>query len=140
MSRPHGRARVSRSYPESFGTCDRCGFWYNLKDLKWQFEYAGRGLYNTHFLLCDRCLDDPQPQLMARILPADPRPVLNARVEPFSYDETTYFGVEPGTPNTIGAFGPDFGSAFSTGYTGIPGVIYCEDGVTALVLEGNNPE
>lgn len=66
--------------------CDRCGIWYNLVTLHWQYEFAGRGLYNTHYLFCQRCLDTPQPQLKARIIPADPRPKLNARVEPFAVD------------------------------------------------------
>lgn len=86
MSRPHGRARVNSRYPEAFGVCQRCGIWYNLVTLRWQFEFAGRGLYNTRYLFCPRCLDTPQPQLKARIIPADPVPKLNARVEPFAVD------------------------------------------------------
>lgn len=86
----HGRAKVSPSSPSAFGVCDRCSIWYNLADLKWQFEYAGTRLQNQRLLVCVRCLDDPQPQLKARILPPDPVPVMNARPEQFFIDENTF--------------------------------------------------
>ena len=91
MSRPHGRARVSPRHPEAFAVCDRCAGWLNLVDLRWQYEFAGRGLYNTRYLFCQRCLDTPQPQLKARIIRADPVPKLNARVEPFAIDNESGF-------------------------------------------------
>jgi len=82
-----GRARTDPSNPEAFGVCQRCGIWHQLNDLQWQFEYIGRGLQNQNLLFCERCLDEPQPQLQARILPPDPVPVLNARPETFLIDE-----------------------------------------------------
>lgn len=77
--------------------------------MQWQYEFSGKGLYNTRFLFCERCLDEPQPQLKARRIKADPRPVLNARPEPFSIDDYSGFTLAEG------AFGPDFGPAFGSG-------------------------
>lgn len=94
--RQHGRARVSPSSPSAFGVCDRCSIWYNLRALRWQYEYAGTRLQNQHILVCDRCLDNPQPQLKARILPPDPVPVMNARPEQFFVDETTLLATNDG--------------------------------------------
>jgi hypothetical protein len=91
--RPHGRyARVDPQNPEAFAQCDRCGFWYNLRDLVWQDQWAGTKLYRTGALVCrtgNRCYDKPQEQLRTIILPPDPRPVLNARVPNFLYEEQT---------------------------------------------------
>ena len=36
-----GRAHASISRPSAFAVCDRCGNWYNHKDLVWQFDWAG---------------------------------------------------------------------------------------------------
>lgn len=83
-----GRAVADASSPRAFAVCDRCGMWYNHSDLRWQFDYRGRQLANLRILVCETCLDDPQPQLKPRILPPDPLPVLNARTEPYFYDET----------------------------------------------------
>lgn len=88
--RMHGRAKVSPSSPSAFGVCDRCSLWYNLADLHWQYEYAGTRLQNQRRLVCERCLDVPQPQLQARILSPDPVPVMNARPEQFFIDENTF--------------------------------------------------
>src|SRR6516225_7197108 len=89
--RPHGRARVDPDNPEGFGQCDRCGFWFNLRDLQWQHEWAGVQLYNKRILVCtaNNCLDVPQEQLRTIILPPDPPPLLNARVPDYAYEEQT---------------------------------------------------
>jgi hypothetical protein len=79
-----GRARVSASNPQAAAICDRCGFVFNHVDLKFQYDYAGAGLYNKRILVCDRCDDIPQHQLKAIVLPADPVPVINPR--PQDYD------------------------------------------------------
>jgi hypothetical protein len=94
--RYHGRAKVSPSSPSAFGVCDRCGIWHSLRDLTWQFEWAGTRLQNLRLLVCDRCLDVPQPQLKARIIPPDPVPVFNARPENFSVDENTFLVTNDG--------------------------------------------
>ena len=87
--RPHGRARVNSQSPEGFGVCDRCGAWYNLIDLSWQFQWAGTHLQNLRILVCQPCIDIPQEQLRTIILPPDPPPLLNARVPDFEFEEYT---------------------------------------------------
>jgi len=88
--RQHGRAEVDAWQPRSFGVCDRCGFLYNLDDLKWQKQYAGVGVVSLEILVCDRCLDRMQPQLTATILPIDPEPIMDPRPEYYAVDEVDY--------------------------------------------------
>ena len=78
-----GRARVSASAPQAAAICDRCGFVYNFVDLQWQHEWRGAALLNIRILVCRDCLDKPQEQLRAIVLPADPVPIINARVQDF---------------------------------------------------------
>ena len=86
--RTHGRARVSAKNPQAFAICDRCAMLYNHVDLQWQYDWAGASLINKRMLVCQPCLDTPQQQLRAIILPADPVPIVNPRVEPYAFDET----------------------------------------------------
>lgn len=79
MSGPHGHLVVNPSNPQASAVCQRCGFYFNLNTLQWQFEWAGNVLLNTNLLFCRQCLDDPQPQLQARIIRPDPLPKINAR-------------------------------------------------------------
>jgi hypothetical protein len=88
--RPHGRARVSVRNPQAFGICDRCGFLYNHVNLSWQFDWAGANLINKRILVCETCIDTPQEQLRAIVLPADPNPIMNARVDIFTEAESDY--------------------------------------------------
>lgn len=91
-----GRAKVSSSNPRAFGICDRCGFLYNHDNLQWQFDWAGASLINKRILVCNSCLDVPQEQLRAIVLPADPVPIMNPRVENYAKAETDYLTtVEP---------------------------------------------
>jgi hypothetical protein len=76
-----GRARVSASRPRAFAVCDRCGIWFNHDKLRFQFDWAGTSLVNKRILVCGPCVDRPQEQLRAIILPADPMPILNPRPE-----------------------------------------------------------
>lgn len=85
-----GRARVSATNPQAAAICDRCGFVFNHVDLKFQFDYAGAGLYNKRILVCDRCDDDAQPQMKAIVLPPDPVPVLNPRPQDYSLANNDY--------------------------------------------------
>jgi len=82
--RPHGHAFVNPSAPSAWGRCDRCGFIYNHKALRFQFDFRGPQLQNLRFLVCERCYDKPQAQLKPILTTQDPVPVLNAR--PDSYD------------------------------------------------------
>jgi len=83
-----GRAHASITRPRAFAVCDRCGIWYNHNKLRWQFDFAGVGLVNKRLLVCGLCLDTPQHQLRAIILPADPIPILNPRLEMYRDDES----------------------------------------------------
>ena len=85
-----GRARISSKNPQALAICDRCGFTYNHVDLAWQYDYAGAGLINKRILVCNPCMDTPQEQLRAIILPSDPVPIMNPRVETYSEAENTY--------------------------------------------------
>ena len=83
-----GRARTSASNPQAHAICDRCGFRYNLVNLKWQFDWRGASLMNIRLLVCNDCYDTPQEQLRAIIVPADPVPVMNPRIQDFVTAET----------------------------------------------------
>lgn len=87
MRRNPRNADVNRSSPRAWGTCERCGFVWNLHKLGWQFDWRGTQLANTRHLVCPNCMDKPQRQLGTIILPPDPLPVLNARPEQYSFDE-----------------------------------------------------
>jgi len=78
-----GRARISPSSPQAAGVCDRCGAVVNHVDLRQQTQYAGAGLITFNLLVCDRCLDVPQPQLKSIAIPADPLPVINPRPQDY---------------------------------------------------------
>jgi len=74
--------------PRAWGTCDRCGFIWNLHRLQWQYDYRGsQQLQNLRILVCPKCYDTPQPQLSPVILSPDPPPIFNARPEPYALDE-----------------------------------------------------
>jgi hypothetical protein len=47
-------------------------------------------LQNTRLLVCRSCLDTPQEQLRAFVLPADPVPIVNARVQDFDAAASNY--------------------------------------------------
>jgi hypothetical protein len=82
--RPHGHAYANPSSPSAWGRCDRCGFIYNHKTLRFQFDYRGPQLQNLRFLVCEKCYDKPQAQLKPIMVSQDPVPIINAR--PDSYD------------------------------------------------------
>jgi hypothetical protein len=85
-----GRARTSSSGPQAHAICDRCGFRYNHVDLQWQYDWRGAALQNVRILVCNSCLDVPQEQLRAIVVPADPTPIMQARVQDFAAAETDY--------------------------------------------------
>lgn len=85
-----GFARIDPTNPRAQGICDRCGFTYNLRNLKWQFQFVGTQLQNLRYLVCGPCLDVPNLSNKTLILPPDPLPVLNARPEPYAQDENTF--------------------------------------------------
>ena len=83
-----GRARTSSTNPQAHAICDRCGFRYNLVDLRWQFDWRGASLQNLRILVCGDCYDTPQEQLRAIVVPADPVPVMNPRTQDWVVAET----------------------------------------------------
>jgi hypothetical protein len=85
-----GRARISSRNPQALGICDRCGLTYNHVNLNWQFDWRGSTLQNLRILVCRQCLDVPQEQQRAIVVPADPVPIMNARVENWATAETDY--------------------------------------------------
>ena len=85
-----GRARTSSSSPQAHAICDRCGFRYNHVDLQWQYDWRGAALQNIRILVCNSCVDVPQDQLRAIVVPADPMPIMQARVQDFRQAETDY--------------------------------------------------
>jgi hypothetical protein len=78
---PKGHAKLDPQHPAAFAHCDRCGFLYNHRDLKWDVQYQGRYVERTGFLVCDSCNDIPNPTRRPIVLPPDPVPILNARSE-----------------------------------------------------------
>ena len=83
-----GRARVSPSSPQAAGQCDRCGFLYTHSTLNWQYDWRGSTMQNLRLLVCRNCLDEPQAQLRAIVVPADPMPIQNPRVPDYVTAET----------------------------------------------------
>jgi hypothetical protein len=83
----HGRAVIDPNNPSALGICDRCGFLFNLRALRWQMQWVGTTVQNVHLRVCSSCYDTPQEQLRAIVLPPDPMPVNQPRTEPFDIDE-----------------------------------------------------
>lgn len=81
-----GRARVSASKPQAFGICDCCGFLYSLKDLRYQYQFAGQTLINLHQRVCRTCYDIPSHRNNPYAIPPDPVPVADPRPWQTSYD------------------------------------------------------
>lgn len=52
-----GRAITNPHAPRAFGVCDRCGIWYNLHRLGYQYEWQGTKLINTRKRVCWICKD-----------------------------------------------------------------------------------
>lgn len=78
-----GRARTSSTNPQAHAICDRCGFRYNHVNLRWQYDWRGASMQNIKLLVCNSCMDTPQSQLRAIVVPADPVPITNPRVQDF---------------------------------------------------------
>lgn len=91
--RPHGHVHISRSKPQAQGVCDRCGRWFNHKDLMWQFDWVGARLQNLRILVCQPCRDKPQENIRTIVLPPDPMPIMNPRPESFPSDDNPISGI-----------------------------------------------
>lgn len=95
MTGAAGRAKIDPNDPRALGICDRCGFLYNLRTLRFQWLYAGTGMINVHQLVCPTCYDRPNEQLRAIVLPPDPPPKYDIRPEPYSVDERNEYELRP---------------------------------------------
>ena len=93
-----GRAVTNPEHPRAFAVCDNCRFWYNHHMLRWQREWSGTQIINKGFLVCQECLDRPNPQLKARLMPPDPVPIANPRPEEYRARAVHHLGVTP-TPS-----------------------------------------
>ena len=148
--RPHARVSVSSRSPRAAGVCDRCGIPTNHYKLRWQFEFQGLLLQNLRILVCNRCLDVPNPQLQAKILSPDPLPIFNARPEPFtttgfSYQESNIMCL-PSLGSSAYPGGSDFnsdlssdlgGNASNAGLGGDGSEMTMPDGITVMLMPGN---
>jgi hypothetical protein len=96
----YGRAKINPSAPEAVGVCDGCGKLWNLRELRFQFDWAGTSMINRQIRVCPDCYDRPQEQLRTIILPADPPPVWQPRPEPYLVDEPSQLTIRipPGAP------------------------------------------
>jgi len=89
----YGRATINPNDPEALGICDGCGFLFNLRALRWQFEWCGTTMMNMQLRKCSQCLDVPQEQLRTIILPPDPPSVRDPRLEPFFVDQQNHYTI-----------------------------------------------
>lgn len=103
--RPHGHARVDPQSPSAFGVCDRCGFLYNLDDLRFQFAWRGPRLMNIRLLVCEPCYDKPTEQRRPIVLPPDPVPRTNPRPEGYASEDQGISAAQSATPPGPGTFG-----------------------------------
>lgn len=129
----YSRARISARNPQSLGRCDRCGFTWNLKELRWQYYWRGTTLENTNFLVCRDCLDVPNENVRTLILPPDPVPVLNPRIEDYVTETTSYIATE----SLIGWLTEDGNKIITE--TGNPNNSYLQtqDGSQLVTQDGN---
>lgn len=71
----------------------------NHDRLQWQYDWAGASLINKRILVCDTCLDVPQQQLRAIVVPADPVPIQNPRIQDYVAASTDYRITQGNTVN-----------------------------------------
>lgn len=88
-----GRARINPLSPEALGICGKCGFQYNLVDLRYQQRWAGAQLITTQLRVCNRCWDDPNEQFRSIRIPPDPVSVDDPRPEDFSALEKNFLNI-----------------------------------------------
>lgn len=97
----HGRANVDPQHPSAWACCDNCGMLVNRRDLDWDVDWYGSKIQRTGYLVCPRCIDDPQEQLRAMAIPVDPPDVRNPREEPYARDEDNVRITEAGAIRAI---------------------------------------
>ena len=76
----------------AFGFCDRCGFRYDLAELKWEMEDKRR----NGLRVCGSCLNPDHPQLqLGRFRIFDPQTLDNPRPDLNIVESQSLFGWEP---------------------------------------------
>lgn len=131
----YGRATINPTAPSAVGTCDRCGFLYNLHVLRWQFQWAGTGMINKQLRVCPTCYDKPSEFLRTIILPADPPPVNQPRPEPYLVDEVNEYWLRAaglGVP-MFGAAG-DVAAALDHNFGLVPSFAALSDLASTMLL------
>jgi len=77
---------------KALGICDRCGFTFKLKELKYEVEDETR----NGLRVCSDCFDPDHPQFqVGRLNTSDPMALFNPRPDSGEKDSTVYFGFEP---------------------------------------------
>jgi len=100
-----GRASIDPGAPEAVGVCDRCGFLYSLRDLRYQPIYAGPTTLVTTRRVCTiTCWDVPNEQLRTIRIPPDPMPVSDPRIENFAVDEANHLTLQKAPVGKLSMF------------------------------------
>lgn len=144
--RPHGRAVINPRRPQALGICQRCGFMYNLVELRWQYDWKfSPRLFNQGIRVCESCLDIPQMSGRPFVLPPDPLPVAFALPEsyaaadnpisPIGYDVANMF-----TPQPAQSLGANIGNmVLNAGVNAaFDGVVNKRAGVSAALSVSNS--
>lgn len=78
--RNHGKyTKMSKSSPRGIARCDYSGLMVKNADLQRQYQYRGRGLVDTGFLVYKKFIDRPNSQDLTPLIYIDPQPLLPAR-------------------------------------------------------------
>lgn len=100
MVLPHNRkSPTSIDRPEPVGVSDRNGQVYFLKDMVWQYQWAGNALVNQRILVGPDEVDQPSEFLRPVIIGPEPAPLPNAR--PTHYATQNQGGTVPPTVSQI---------------------------------------
>jgi hypothetical protein len=77
---------------KALGECDRCGFTYKLKELRYEIENSIR----NGLRVCNECFDQDQPQLkIGEVNTSDPQALYDPRVDRGKSESTTYYSWDP---------------------------------------------
>lgn len=87
-----GRATLDPRRPMAWGICDRDGFRYDRRHLRFQYQWQGATIQNQRILVCERCYDQLQEQLRTYAVPPDPIPIRDPRPD---------YAIEGNGPTTI---------------------------------------
>lgn len=77
--RPHGNVKIDAKSPRAGGVCDRCGRWFSLRALNFQYDWRGNQIQNIKLRVCCECYDKPYEGRRPLKLPPDPLPVRDPR-------------------------------------------------------------